>query len=119
MLDAALCQTLLRAGMHRKNDRHFGGNGVDRSEKLTELFCRIDIGRAMEGQDTKALPSGTILQGQFLTDCGPLGDGQKVAQRIDHYVAHHENAAAGPAFFEEVLDGVFFRDKEVVGECIG
>jgi len=31
MLDTALRQALLSARMHRKNDGHFGGNGIDGS----------------------------------------------------------------------------------------
>src|SRR5438477_10945816 len=49
ILDTSLFETLLRAGMHGENNGHFGGNGVDRSETLAELFRRIDIGRTMEG----------------------------------------------------------------------
>src|SRR2546429_7270747 len=90
MLDAALCQTLLRTGMDGKNDGHFGGNGIDRTEKLAELLCRIDIGRTMEGQDTEALPSGTILQCQFFTDCGFLAMGQKWRQGSDNKLADKE-----------------------------
>ncbi len=73
----------------------------------------------MEGEDTEALPARSVLQCQLVTDSGLLGDRQKVAQGIDHHVADHENAAAGPTFFEEVLDGVFFRNKEIVGKCVG
>jgi hypothetical protein len=47
------------------------------------------------------------------------GQWAKVAQGIDHYVANHENAVAGPAFFEQVLDGIFFCNKEIVGQGIG
>src|SRR5437879_3836592 len=45
MLDAALCKTLLRAGMHGEYNGHFGGNGVDRSGQLAELLRRFEIGR--------------------------------------------------------------------------
>src|SRR5712692_10737017 len=73
----------------------------------------------MEGEDTEALPARSVLQCQLFTDSGLLGDRQKVAQGIDHHVADHENAAAGPTFFEEVLDGVFCRNQEIVGKCVG
>src|SRR5438876_1057886 len=69
MLDTALCQTLLRAGMHGENNGHFGCNGINRTQKLAELFRRIDVGRTMKGQDTEALPAGAILQCQIFTDC--------------------------------------------------
>jgi hypothetical protein len=35
MLDTTLRQTLSGAWMHRKDDRHFSGNGIDCSQKLT------------------------------------------------------------------------------------
>ena len=50
---------------------------------------------------------------------GLLGDGQKVEQGVDHHIADHEDAAPGPAFFQKVLDGAFFGDKEIVGESVG
>src|SRR5260370_42242181 len=62
MLDTALRQALVGARMHRKNDGHFGGNGIDRSQKLAELFRGIDIRRTMEGQNTETPPARTILQ---------------------------------------------------------
>jgi len=34
MLDAALSQALLGAGMHRKNDWYFVSKGIDGAEKL-------------------------------------------------------------------------------------
>ena len=73
----------------------------------------------MEGQNAEAMPAGSILQSKLITDSGLLGDGQKVAQGIDHDVADHENADSGPAFFQKVLNGVFFSNKEIVGEGIG
>src|SRR5713226_4985984 len=42
-----------------------------------------------------------------------------MAQGIDHHVADHEDALPGPTFFQEVLDGIFFRNKEIVGESVG
>src|ERR1700687_597375 len=62
MLDTALRQALLGARMNRKNDGHFGGNGIDRSEKLAELVREINIRRTMEGQDTETPPARSVLQ---------------------------------------------------------
>src|SRR5260370_11347353 len=73
----------------------------------------------MEGEDAEAAPACSILQSELITDSGLLGNGQEVAQGIDHDVADDEDAAPGPAFFQEVLDGIFFRNKEIVGECVG
>jgi len=36
-----LRQTLLGAGMDRKDDRHFGGNGIDRAEELAKLLLGL------------------------------------------------------------------------------
>jgi len=119
MLVTALRQMLLGAWMHGKDYRHFGGNGIDRHEELVEFFSGVHVGRAMEGEDAKALPVGPILQFEFITDSGLLGDGQKVAQGIDHHVANHIDAFPWPAFFQKVRNGIFFRDKEIVGERIG
>jgi len=119
MLVAPLRQMLLGAWMHGKDYRHFGGNGIDRSEELVEFFSGVHVGGAMKGEDAKALPAGTIPQSELITDSGPLGDGQKVAQRIDHHIANHKDAFSGQAFFQKVRNGIFFRDKEIVGERIG
>src|SRR5258708_1806966 len=73
----------------------------------------------MKGEDAEAAPACSILQSELITDSGLLGDGQEVAQGIDHDVADHEDAAPGPAFFQEVLDGTFFSNKEIVGESVG
>src|SRR5213080_2617402 len=51
-----------------------------------------------------------------IADCWAM---EKVAQGIDHHVAYHENTAAGTSFFEEVLDGIFLGNEEVVGNRVG
>src|SRR5260370_36317572 len=119
MLVTVLRQMLLGAWMHGKDYRHFDGNGIDRHEELVEFFSGVHVGRAMEGEDAKALPAGPILQSELITDSGLLGDGQKVAQRIDHHVANHIDAFPWPAFFQKVRNGIFVRYKEIVGERIG
>src|SRR4029077_10322046 len=78
----------------------------------------INIRGTMESQDAEAVPAGSVLQSKFITDSGLLSDGQKVTQGVDHHIANHENAAAGPAFFQEVLDGIFFCNKEIVSEGV-
>src|SRR5258708_490790 len=110
---------LLGAGMHGKDYGHFGGNSVDGSQKLGEFLGGVDVGRAMEGEDTETLPARSILQPEFIPNSGLLGDGQKVPQGIDHHVADHIDAFPRPAFFEEMRDGIFFSNKEIVGEGVG
>src|SRR2546422_10910830 len=39
-------------------------------------------------------------------------------QRIDHYITDEINSFPRAAFSEEMLDGVLFRDEEVVGQCV-
>src|SRR5216684_4040058 len=73
----------------------------------------------MEGKDTETLPARSILKTELIPNSGLLGDGQEVAQGIDHHVADHEDAFPGPAFFEEMRDGIFFSNKEIVGEGVG
>src|ERR1700683_2175007 len=41
-----------------------------------------------------------------------------MAERIDHDVADEIDGFARTAFFEEMLDGVFFGDEEIVGEGV-
>ncbi len=119
VLDAGLRQMLLGAGMHGKDYGHFRGDGIDRSQKLGEFLGGVDVGRSMEGEDTETPPARSILQTQFIANSGLLGDGQKVAQGIDHHVADHEDAFPGPAFFEEMRDGLFFGNKEIVCQGVG
>jgi len=42
-----------------------------------------------------------------------------MAERIDHDVADEVDGFAGTALLEEMLDSVFFGDKEIVSEGIG
>ena len=42
-----------------------------------------------------------------------------MAERIDHDVADEIDGLAGAAFFEEMLDGVFLGDEEIVSEGVG
>src|SRR5277367_1365898 len=73
----------------------------------------------MESEDGEAVPPGAIFESEIIADGGVLGDGQKVAKRIDHDVADEVDAFAGPAFFEQMLDGIFFGDEEIVSKGIG
>src|SRR6267142_45232 len=73
----------------------------------------------MERQDGEVAPTCPVPQSKLIADCGPVGDGQKVAQGVDHHVADHEDALPGAAFFKEMSDGVFFGDKKIVGERVG
>jgi len=73
----------------------------------------------MQGEDGEALPGSSLLQRQVIADARFLGDGQKMSKRIDHDVANEIDRFAGTAFLEEMADGVFFGDEEIVGEGIG
>lgn len=42
-----------------------------------------------------------------------------MAERINHDVSDEINGFARTAFFEEMLDGVFFGDEKIVGESVG
>jgi hypothetical protein len=42
-----------------------------------------------------------------------------VAQGIDHDIANEMDGFAGAALFEEVVDGILFGDKEIVGDGVG
>ena len=56
---------------------------------------------------------------QFVANGGLLGDWEEVAERIDHDVANKVDGFARAAFFEEMPDGVFFGDEEIVGNGVG
>ncbi len=73
----------------------------------------------MECEDAKALQTGSIFEAEFFTDGGLLGDRQEVTQRVDHHVADHEYAFPRTAFFQEVGDGIFLGDEEIVGDGVG
>jgi len=118
-LDTSLREALLGAGMNGKDYRNLGSDSVNGAEEFGEFFRGIHIRRAMQGEHGKALPVSSLLEGQILADEGIFGDGQKMAKRIDHDVANEINGLAGAAFFEEMLDGVFFRDEKIVGQGIG
>ena len=110
---------LLGAGMHGKDDGHFCGDGIDGSEELSELFGGVDVRRAMERENAEAAPAGAILEAEVGSNGGLLGDGQEVAEGIDHYVANEMDGFARAAFLEELADGIFFGDEEIVGDGIG
>src|SRR5580658_7362359 len=73
----------------------------------------------MEREDAEAEPLGAVLQREIFADSGLLGDGKKMAERIDHDIAYEIDGFAGAAFFEKVADGVLFGDEEILGEGIG
>ena len=41
--DAGLRESLLSAGMNRKDDGDLGGYGVNGAEKFGEFFCGVDV----------------------------------------------------------------------------
>src|ERR1700722_3657754 len=73
----------------------------------------------MKGEDAEALPVSGVFQVEILADSGFLGDGKKVAERIDHHITDQINGLAGTAFFEEMLYGVLFGDEEKIGKGVG
>src|SRR5689334_20031154 len=72
----------------------------------------------MESQDGELAPACPVLQIKLRADGGLLGNVQKVTQGVNHHVADHENALPGTALLEEVSDGIFFGDKEIVGQRV-
>lgn len=117
--DASLREALLGARMNGENDRNFGSDGIHRAEKFAEFFRGIHIRRAMQREDAEALPISAFFQAEIIADRGFLRDGKKMAKRIDHDIADEMDGFARTAFFEEVLDSVFFGDEKIVGEGIG
>jgi hypothetical protein len=73
----------------------------------------------MEGEDGIGVPTRPIFKAQVLAHAGLLGDGKKVAERIDHHVADEVDGFAGTAFLEEVFDGGVLRDKKILREGVG
>jgi len=118
-LDAGLQQALLGTRMDRENDRDLGGDGVNGAKEFGKFFGGVDVRRAMQSENAKAAPISSLLQGQVIADGGFLGDGKKMAEGIDHDVSDEIDRFAGTAFLEQMLDGVFFGDEEVVGQSIG
>jgi len=119
MLYARLRQMLLGAGMHGKNDGHFRSDGVDGAKQLSEFFGGVDVRRAMECKDAEAAPTSAIFEAEVGADGGFLGCGQEMAEGIDHHIADKMDGFARAAFFEELGDGLFFGDEEIVGDSIG
>jgi len=118
-LDAGLRKALLGARMHGKDDRNLGSDGINGAEEFGEFFGGVDVGRTMKSEDAEGVPFGAVLKAKIIADRRLLGDGKKMAERIDHHVAHEIDGVAGTAFFEEMLDGVFFSDEEKVSEGVG
>ena len=73
----------------------------------------------MERQDAESSPTSSILQSQLISDSGLLRDRQEMAQRIDHDVSDQKNAVPRPAFFQEMPDGIFLRNEQIIREGIG
>ena len=117
--DAGLRKALLGARMNGKDYRNLSGDGVNRAEQFGEFFRGINVRRTMESEDAEAEPVGTVLQRQIFADRRFLCDRKKMAERIDHDIANEIDGLAGAAFFEEVLDSVFFGDEKIVGQGVG
>ena len=116
MTNAVFGQALLGARMDGKNDGHLSGDGVDGPQEVAQLFCGVDVRGTMQGQNAEAAPAGAVFQTELVSNPRLLGDGQEMAQRIDHYVANQENAFAGAAFLQKMLHAVFFGDEKIVGK---
>ncbi len=72
----------------------------------------------MESEHRKTRPRAVFLQLEIVADGRLLRDGQEMAERIDHDVANEKDGFAGAALFEEMIDGVFFGDEEIVGDGV-
>ena len=48
-----------------------------------------------------------------------VGDGQEMAERIDHHVANKEDSFLRTAFLEQMFGGVFFGYEQVVSQSVG
>jgi len=118
-LDAGLREALLGAGMNGKNHRDLSSDRVNGAEKFRKLFCGIDVRRAVQRKDGEPRPSGAIFQTKIVANGRLLGDRQEMAERIDHDVADEVDGFAGATFIEEMLNGVFLGDEEIVGEGVG
>src|SRR5690348_16523129 len=73
----------------------------------------------MQGEQAEPPPACAIFQPQLSSDGGLLRPGPKMTQRINHHVAHQEDAFAWPAFSQKICDGVFFGNEEIVRNRIG
>src|SRR6266404_2924944 len=119
MTNTGFGQALLGARMDGEYDGHFCGDGVDGPQEVAQLFCGVDVRGTMQGQDAETAPASAVFQTELVSNPRLLGDGQEMAQRIDHYVADQENAFAGAAFLEEMLYTIFFGDEKIVGNGVG
>ena len=105
--------------MNGKDDGHFCGDGVDGAQEVGKFFRGVHVRGTMEREDTEAAPAVAVFEAKLVSNLGLLGDGKKMAQRIDHYVADQEDALAGAAFLEQMLHAIFFRDEKIVGNGVG
>ena len=117
--DAGLGEPLLGAGMNGKDDWNLGSDGVYGAEELDEFFDGVNVGRAMQREDTEALPVGGVFEVEIFAYGGILGQGRKWRRESIDDVADDDDAFARPAFFQEMRDGIFFGDEEIVGEGVG
>jgi len=118
-LDPGVSEALLGARVNRENYGNLGGDGINGAEEFGKLFGGIYVGWTVEREHTETLPIGAVLQAKVFPDGRFLSDWKKVAERIDHDVADEIDGLAGAAFFEEMADGVFFGDEEIVCERVG
>jgi hypothetical protein len=73
----------------------------------------------MEREDPEATPAGAIFEAEVGSNGGLLSQREEMTERIDHHIADKMYGFARTAFFEELGDGVFFGDEEIVGNGIG
>src|ERR1700757_1782962 len=119
MRDIGLDNALPSTRMNREKHRKFRCDGTDSGKQRLELLRGINIGRSVQRDDSEAAPCAALDQAEFLANTRFLGDGPKVAKRINHDVANKEDALARPTFFEKVLDGVLLGHKKIVRQGVG
>lgn len=116
--DAGLSEALAGARMDRKDDGDLRGDGIDGTEEFIEFGCGVNVRRPVQSEDSEAAPIAGLSEAKFVPDRGLLGDRKEVTERIDHDVADEEDGIARAAFLEEMFDGIFLGDEEVVGESV-
>jgi hypothetical protein len=77
--DAGLGEPLLGAGMNGKDDWNLGSDGIYGAEELDEFFDGVNVGRAVQREDTEALPVGVVFEVEIFAYGGILGHGKKMA----------------------------------------
>src|SRR5215472_8534269 len=92
--NSRLRNSLLCSRMHGKNNGDFRGHRIYCAQQLAELFGPVDIGGAMQSEQAKAAPADAVIQPQISSDGRLLRYRQKVQERVNHQIAHQEDAVS-------------------------